>query len=64
MNCTSRLSLCDMGWHECQLEQNHKDSHKFVDKEDGYRHSKWLNMMEKRLRLTGNLLTDDGVVFM
>ena len=36
MNCTSRLSLCDMGWHECQLEQNHKGSHKFVDKEDGY----------------------------
>ena len=26
--CTSRFSLSDMGWHECQLEKNHKGSHK------------------------------------
>jgi adenine-specific DNA-methyltransferase len=35
----------------------------FVDKEDGFRHSKWLSFMEKRLKLARNLLTDDGVIF-
>jgi len=29
---------------------------RFVDKEDGYRHSKWLNFMEKRLNIAKNLL--------
>ena len=36
---------------------------KFVDPEDGYRHSKWLNFMEKRLKLARNLLKDDGMLF-
>ena len=40
-----------------------KFNDKYVDKEDRFRHSKWLNMMEKRLRLAHNLLTDDGVIF-
>src|SRR5574344_1961835 len=35
----------------------------FVDIEDGYRHSKWLNFMSKRLKLARNLLKDDGVIF-
>lgn len=35
----------------------------WVDKEDGYRHSKWLTFMEKRLRLARNLLKKEGVVF-
>lgn len=35
----------------------------YVDKEDGYRHSKWLNFMEKRLKLAHNLLKDEGVIF-
>lgn len=34
----------------------------FVDVEDGYRHSKWLNFMSKRLKLARNLLKDDGIV--
>ncbi len=33
----------------------------FVDINDTYRHSKWLSMMEKRLRLAKNLLKEDGV---
>jgi adenine-specific DNA-methyltransferase len=33
----------------------------FIDKEDGYRHSKWLNFMSKRLKLAHNLLKDDGI---
>ncbi|KIM06841.1 MAG: hypothetical protein KU28_07745, partial [Sulfurovum sp. PC08-66] len=36
---------------------------KFVDKEDKYRHSKWLNFMEKRLNLAHKLLKQEGVIF-
>jgi len=36
---------------------------RYVDKEDAYRHSKWLAFMEKRLRLAKNLLKDTGVIF-
>ena len=36
---------------------------RYVDKEDGYRHSKWLNFMEKRLKLAKPLLKKDGVLF-
>ncbi|MDP3048585.1 MAG: site-specific DNA-methyltransferase, partial [Thermodesulfovibrionales bacterium] len=36
---------------------------KYVDLEDGFRHSKWLAFMEKRLKLAKNLLKDAGVIF-
>ncbi|MBE3088947.1 MAG: site-specific DNA-methyltransferase [Actinobacteria bacterium] len=36
---------------------------KYIDKEDSYRHSKWLSFIEKRLRLAKNLLKDTGVIF-
>lgn len=32
----------------------------YVDKEDSFRHSKWLSFMEKRLKLVKNLLADDA----
>lgn len=35
----------------------------FVDSEDGYRHSKWLSFMEKRLRIAKKMLSDKGVIF-
>jgi len=35
----------------------------YVDREDAYRHSKWLSFMEKRLKLAKNLLKDTGVIF-
>lgn len=35
----------------------------FVDSEDGYRHSKWLSFMDKRLRIAKRLLSDHGVIF-
>ncbi len=35
----------------------------FVDAEDGFRHSKWLSFMEKRLRIAKKLLSDKGVIF-
>ena len=36
---------------------------KFIDLEDGYRHSKWLNFMDKRLKLAKNLMSENGVMF-
>ena len=35
----------------------------FVDSEDGYRHSKWLSFMSKRLKIAKRLLSDKGVIF-
>ena len=35
----------------------------FVDKEDGYRHSKWLSFMNRRLRIAKKLLSEKGVMF-
>jgi len=35
----------------------------YIEREDAYRHSKWLSFMEKRLKLAKNLLKDDGVIF-
>lgn len=44
-------------------EDEWKYNDKFVDKNDRYKHAKWLNMMEKRLELSKNLLKDDGIIF-
>lgn len=35
----------------------------FVDKTDGYSHSKWLSFMSERLEIARELLSDDGVIF-
>lgn len=35
----------------------------WIDSEDGYRHSKWIFFMEKRLKLAKSLLKDTGVIF-
>lgn len=34
----------------------------FVDKDDTYRHSKWLSFIDKRLRIAKKLLSDKGVI--
>jgi adenine-specific DNA-methyltransferase len=36
---------------------------RYVDKEDTYRHSKWLSFMKKRLVLAQELLSESGVIF-
>ena len=36
---------------------------KIVDREDSYKHSKWISFMNKRLRLAKNLLTKRGSIF-
>lgn len=37
---------------------------RFVDKEDAYRHSKWLEFMYRRLILAKDLLAEDGVILL
>lgn len=44
-------------------QDDFKYNDKYVDKEDKYRHSKWLNFMEKRLLLAKELLKETGVIF-
>lgn len=39
-----------------------KYNNKYVDKNDTWRHSKWLSMMEKRLKLAKKLLKPDGIL--
>ena len=36
---------------------------KIIDDEDGYKHSKWLSFMNKRLQMAQHLLSDTGVIF-
>jgi adenine-specific DNA-methyltransferase len=36
---------------------------RYIDREDSFRHSKWLNFMEKRLILAKRLLSEKGVIF-
>ena len=40
-----------------------KYNDRFVNPNDGYKHSKWLNMMDRRLRLAKNLLSKSGAIF-
>lgn len=41
-----------------------KYNDRYIDSKDGYRHSKWLSFMEKRLVLARSLLKPTGVLFM
>jgi adenine-specific DNA-methyltransferase len=40
-----------------------KYNDRIVDKEDTFRHSKWLSFISKRLNLAKDLLRDEGVIF-
>jgi len=42
--------------------KNWKYDNDYVDSNDSFRHSKWLSMMEKRLKLARNLLKNDGII--
>lgn len=35
----------------------------YVDKEDSFRHSKWISFMDKRLNIAKRLMVEDGVIF-
>ncbi|MBE6374732.1 MAG: site-specific DNA-methyltransferase [Lentisphaerae bacterium] len=41
-----------------------KYNDRWVDKEDSYRHSKWLSFMKKRLEMAKGLLAETGVIFL
>lgn len=45
------------------LSQGFIYNDKTIDMNDGYRHSKWLNQVEKRLLLARNLMKDSGSIF-
>ncbi len=36
---------------------------KRIDNEDGYRHSKWISFMNKRLTVAKELMTENGIIF-
>lgn len=40
-----------------------KYNDKYIDREDTYRHSKWLSFMSKRLKLAKKLISDSGAIF-
>ena len=40
-----------------------KYNDKYVDATDGYRHSKWLSFMSKRIKIAKQLLKDTGLIF-
>lgn len=39
-----------------------KYNNDYVDKEDAFRHSKWISLMSKRIKLAKNLLTNRGII--
>jgi len=44
-------------------EKDFKYNDKFVDKDDAFKHSKWLSFMSKRLKLAKKLLRQSGIIF-
>jgi adenine-specific DNA-methyltransferase len=64
------LSYCMAGQVDCIYAdppyntgaRDWKYNNDYVDGNDAWRHSKWLSMMEKRLRLARKLLKPDGVL--
>ena len=36
---------------------------KYINEEDGFRHSKWISFMNERLRIARNLLSQEGAIF-
>ncbi|QWQ38636.1 site-specific DNA-methyltransferase [Gemella sp. zg-570] len=61
MNCIKNSSGTDPPYNTGNKDFIYNDS--FVDKTDGYSHSKWLSFMEQRLEIARELLSDEGVIF-
>lgn len=55
------LIYIDPPYNTENKEFKYNDS--YIDSNDGYRHSKWLSFMSKRLRLAKNLLKSSGAIF-
>ncbi len=43
-------------------EQDFKYNDRYVDKEDSFKHSKWLTFIEKRLNIAKHILSETGVI--
>ena len=65
LNYTHKESV-DVIYIDPPYNTGHEDfmyNDKFVDLEDGYRHSKWINFIQKRLKLAKGILRDEGIIF-
>lgn len=65
LNCTHQNRV-DVIYIDPPYNTGNKDfkyNDNYIDREDGYRHSKWLTFMNKRLRLAKNLLSETGLIF-
>ena len=65
LNYTHKESV-DVIYIDPPYNTGHEDfmyNDKFVDIEDGYRHSKWINFIQKRLKLAKGILRDEGIIF-
>jgi len=49
-------------YNKLGLFHNGPINNDYVDENDGYKHSKWINMMSSRLNLARKLLTEKGII--
>lgn len=64
--CYTHAGAIDVIYIDPPYNTGNKDfvyNDQFIDRENAYRHSKWLSFMEKRLRLAHSLLSDKGAIF-
>lgn len=64
--CYTHAGKIDVIYIDPPYNTGNKDfvyNDQFIDKENSYRHSKWLSFMERRLLLAKVLLSDRGVIF-
>ena len=62
----THASMIDVMYLDPPYNTGNKDfiyNDSYIDSEDGYRHSKWLSFMDKRLKIAKTLLSDKGVIF-
>lgn len=65
LNMTMK-GIIDLIYIDPPYNTGHEDfkyNDNYVDKEDGFRHSKWLSFIKLRLELAKELLKDNGVIF-
>lgn len=62
----TRKGLIDVIYIDPPYNTGNKDfvyNDQYVDREDKYRHSKWLSFMKKRLEIAQKLLSREGIIF-
>jgi adenine-specific DNA-methyltransferase len=64
LSCTHKNKI-DIIYIDPPYNTGNKDwkyNNNYIEKNDGYKHNKWLNFMENRLLLAKDLLTDNGTL--